>query len=315
MISKKMEKAINEQINKELYSAYLYLAMAAYAESEGLKGFANWFAVQFGEEQEHAMKFYKYVHEQGGRVELDAIEKPPVKFASMLDCFVQTLKHEQFVTKSINGLADLAIKENDHAMDALRYLCHALGEATGAWSAKDLPPVVRRDDPDDPELDRIDAVTSAALSRLGNPISAFLQDEHGTYTASNGMIKTADTMRRGAAGMGGRGMCTTNPWNPAEDSSAQRAFETNPDDVFIFYPVPPAELSWMDRRQRRRIIEFAYLDSPHVSVDSIMAEADELMVHDPAQAERFFGNRVVQGAGSWLPDGVWESAWAGDEVG
>lgn len=171
------------------------------------------------------------------------------------------------------------------------------------------------ENPDDPELDRIDAVTSAAQSRLGNPISAFVQDEHGTYTASNGMIKTADTMRRGAAGMGGRGMCTTNPWNPAEDSSAQRAFETNPDDVFIFYPVPPAELSWMDRRQRRRIIEFAYRDSPHVSVDSIMAEADELMVHDPAQAERFFGNRVVQGAGSWLPDGVWESAWAGDEVG
>lgn len=171
------------------------------------------------------------------------------------------------------------------------------------------------ENPDDPELDRIDAVTSAALSRLGNPISAFVQDEHGTYTASNGMIKTADTMRRGAAGMGGRGLCTTNPWNPAEDSSAQRAFETNPDDVFIFYPVPPAELSWMDRRQRRRIIEFAYRDSPHVSVDSIMAEADELMVHDPAQAERFFGNRVVQGAGSWLPEGVWESAWAGDEVG
>lgn len=115
MISKKMEKAINEQINKELYSAYLYLAMAAQAEQMGLGGFANWFEVQFHEEQEHALKFYKYVNEQGGRVELAAIKQPPLEFKSVLAMFEETLKHERFVTASINSLVDLAIKENDHA--------------------------------------------------------------------------------------------------------------------------------------------------------------------------------------------------------
>ncbi len=115
MISKKMEKAINEQINKELYSAYLYLAMAAQAQSMGLKGFANWFEIQYGEEVSHAMKFYEYVNEQGGRVLLDAIAKPPAEFRSVLAMFELTAKHEATVTASINALVDLAIKENDHA--------------------------------------------------------------------------------------------------------------------------------------------------------------------------------------------------------
>ena len=115
MISKKMEKAINEQINKEIYSAYLYLAMAAQCENLGLKGFANWFKVQYGEELGHAMKFFEYVNEQGGRVELAAIKQPPVEFKSPLAMFEQSFKHEQYVTQSINGLVDLAIKEGDHA--------------------------------------------------------------------------------------------------------------------------------------------------------------------------------------------------------
>ncbi len=115
MIGKKMEKALNEQINKELYSAYLYLAMSAWAEEAGLAGFANWFRVQFGEETEHAMKFYHYLTEQGARVVLGAIEKPPADFKSPMAAFEQTLEHEQFVTASINGLMDLAIKESDHA--------------------------------------------------------------------------------------------------------------------------------------------------------------------------------------------------------
>lgn len=119
MIGKKMEKAINEQINKEFYSAYLYLAMAAQAQNMGLPGFANWFEVQFHEEQGHAMKFYKYVNEHGGRVELAAIKQPPVEFKSVLAMFEQTLKHEQFVTQSISGLVDLAIKENDHATQSM----------------------------------------------------------------------------------------------------------------------------------------------------------------------------------------------------
>ncbi len=115
MIGKKMTAALNEQINKELYSAYLYLAMSAQAEEQNLSGFASWFRVQAGEEVEHAMKFFKYLTEQGARVVLDAIAKPPVSFKSPADMFEETLKHEQKVTASIHALVDLAIKENDHA--------------------------------------------------------------------------------------------------------------------------------------------------------------------------------------------------------
>ena len=115
MISKKMEKAINEQMNKEFYSAYLYLAMAAQCENLGLKGFGNWFRVQYTEELTHALKFFEYVNEQGCRVELAAIEKPPVEFKSPLAMFEQSYKHEQYVTQSIHGLVDLAVKEGDHA--------------------------------------------------------------------------------------------------------------------------------------------------------------------------------------------------------
>ena len=115
MIGKKMEKAINEQINKEFYSAYLYLAMAAQCENLGLKGFGNWFRVQYTEELSHALKFFEYVNEQGGRVELAAIEQPPVEFKSPLAMFEQSYKHEQYVTQNIHGLVDLAVKEGDHA--------------------------------------------------------------------------------------------------------------------------------------------------------------------------------------------------------
>jgi ferritin len=115
MISKKMSAAINEQINKELYSAYLYLAMAAQAEALNLPGFAAWFGVQAKEEVGHAMKFFKYLVEQGARVELDGIAKPPVSFKSPGDMFEKTLEHERKVTASIHALMDLAIKENDHA--------------------------------------------------------------------------------------------------------------------------------------------------------------------------------------------------------
>ena len=119
MISNKMEKAINEQINKEIYSAYLYLAMAAQCESMGFKGFASWFKVQYSEELAHAMKFFEYVNEVGGRVELAAIKQPPVNFKSPLAMFEQAYKHEQYVTQSIHGLVDLAIKEGDHAANSM----------------------------------------------------------------------------------------------------------------------------------------------------------------------------------------------------
>jgi ferritin len=119
MISAKMSKAINEQINKELYSAYLYLAMSAQAAAMGLKGFASWFKIQAGEETGHAMKFFGYVLEQGARVKLAAIEQPPAEFKSAKTMFDETLKHEQFVTRSIHGLVDLAIAEKDHATNSL----------------------------------------------------------------------------------------------------------------------------------------------------------------------------------------------------
>lgn len=115
MISNKMAKALNEQINKEMYSAYLYMSMSAHCTHLGMDGFANWFMVQYQEENMHAMKFYDYLNSQGAKVTLEAIEKPPVDFGTMLEMFEATLQHEQFVTKSINDLVDLAIKEKDHA--------------------------------------------------------------------------------------------------------------------------------------------------------------------------------------------------------
>lgn len=115
MLNKKLEEAINEQINKELYSSYLYLGMSAYCESVNLSGFAHWMRVQAGEEQEHALKLFRYVVEKGGRVLLEAIDKPPAEYASALDVFEKTLAHEQKVTGLINDLYALAIEESDYA--------------------------------------------------------------------------------------------------------------------------------------------------------------------------------------------------------
>lgn len=115
MISKKMTKAINEQINAELFSAYLYMAMSSYAQVLGLKGSAHWFFVQMQEEMTHAFRFYKYVTDQGEHSVMDAIEKPQATFKSLLDMFEKTLAHEKTVTARINKLADLAVKESDHA--------------------------------------------------------------------------------------------------------------------------------------------------------------------------------------------------------
>jgi ferritin len=116
MISKKLEKAINEQINKEMFSEYLYLSVAAYFDAQNFDGFANWFHVQTQEEHFHAMKFYRYVIERGGEVELGALAKPEKDFVSPLKAFEAGLAHEQFITKSIGELMDLAIKENDHSL-------------------------------------------------------------------------------------------------------------------------------------------------------------------------------------------------------
>ena len=117
MLSKKMLNSINHQINRELYSAYLYLSMASYAVDAGLNGAANWFEVQAKEEMTHAQKFYNYVNQQGGRVILEAIEAPPKDFKSILKPFEETLKHEKVVTGLINDLVKIAKEENDNATE------------------------------------------------------------------------------------------------------------------------------------------------------------------------------------------------------
>ncbi len=115
MLNKTVEGAINEQIQAELYSAYLYLSMAAYSAAANLPGFAHWMKVQSQEETEHAMKFFNYVNERGGRVVLKALDQPPVEFGSPVDLFKKVLEHEQLVTGLINDLYELAVKENDYA--------------------------------------------------------------------------------------------------------------------------------------------------------------------------------------------------------
>lgn len=115
MLSEGMTQALNEQITKELYSSYLYLQMAAYLDDQNLRGFATWMKAQAQEEIAHAMIFYNYVNERGGRVVLGPIEQPPTDFTSPLDVFEKTLAHEKLVTASINSLMDLAVEEKDYA--------------------------------------------------------------------------------------------------------------------------------------------------------------------------------------------------------
>ena len=115
MLGKKMESAFNGQINKEMYSAYLYMAMSAYADENGLKGTAHWFKVQFHEEMAHAMKLYEYVHDQGNTVSLGAIEKPSGNFTTALSLFKAALTHERYISGSINDLMELALDEKDYA--------------------------------------------------------------------------------------------------------------------------------------------------------------------------------------------------------
>ena len=158
---------------------------------------------------------------------------------------------------------------------------------------------------DDPDLDRIDVVTASANSRLGNPISFAFQDESGVYTDSNKMRRVAETQRRGAAGMGGRTIETTNCWDPSENSVAQTTYLSAAADVFRFYRKPPEGLSYRNKRERRQIHRHVYEGSWWVDLDSIEAEAAELMETDPEQAERFFGNRIVHGKGAWQPDNLW----------
>lgn len=119
MLSKKIQEALNGQINAELYSSYLYLAMAAHFEAANLKGFANWMRIQAGEEYSHAMKFYGYINDRMGRVALQEIAAPPASWPSAQAAFNEVCKHEAKVTGLINDLVDLAVAQKDHATTSM----------------------------------------------------------------------------------------------------------------------------------------------------------------------------------------------------
>ncbi|MEI5907492.1 ferritin [Bacillus spongiae] len=115
MISEKLAKGLNDQMNYEFYSAHAYMAMAAYCSAENLDGFANFFLIQAEEERFHAMKFYNFINDLGERVEVDGFTDPNNEFTSVLDAFENGLKHEKEVTRRIYQLADMALDEREHA--------------------------------------------------------------------------------------------------------------------------------------------------------------------------------------------------------
>ena len=119
MISNKLQTAIDEQINAEIWSAYLYLSMSAYFERQNLKGFANWMKVQWQEEITHSVKFFDYVHSRGGQVALKPIAAVETDWKNAIEVFEHTLEHEQYVTGLINNLANIAVEEKDHATNTM----------------------------------------------------------------------------------------------------------------------------------------------------------------------------------------------------
>lgn len=119
MLNKKIEEALNAQINAEMWSAYLYLSMAAFCHANGTPGMGHWFEVQFQEEQDHAKILFNYVIQRNGKVDLKAIKEVPTTWESVLDVFESTLKHEQTVTALINNLFALTTQENDYATQSM----------------------------------------------------------------------------------------------------------------------------------------------------------------------------------------------------
>ena len=157
-----------------------------------------------------------------------------------------------------------------------------------------------------PNRGKIVPLSSAARSKLGQPLTGALGDESGLYTSTNKVLDTWQTMRRGVAAMQGRTIELTNPWDPMESSAAQQAFESRRTDIFRYHRKPPADLSYGNKRERHKIHVHVYADSPWVNPADIDAEAAELVETDPTQAERFFGNRLVQGRGSFLTEKLWD---------
>lgn len=159
-----------------------------------------------------------------------------------------------------------------------------------------------------PNRGKIVPLSSAAKSKLGQPLTGALGDESGLYTAANKVLDTWRTMQRGVAAMQGRTIELTNPWDPMENSAAQQAFQSRAKDIFRYYRKPPAGLSYANKRERHKIHLYVYGDSPWVDVSSaIDPMAAELVETDPTQAERFFGNRLVQGLGSFMPEALWDA--------
>jgi ferritin len=115
MMNETLQQALNDQLNFELYSAHVYLAMAAYCSAESLDGFANFFIVQAEEERFHAMKIYKYLNDRGARVTLSGMDNPNNDYGSVLEAFEHAYEHEQVVTKRIYRLSDLAMNDREHA--------------------------------------------------------------------------------------------------------------------------------------------------------------------------------------------------------
>jgi len=170
-------------------------------------------------------------------------------------------------------------------------------------------------------LDRIDTVTSSANSRLGNPISDAELDELGLWLRSNKMDRFFDNASRGAAGMGGRIHGWTNCWDITQNSVAQQIYEAKQKDVWVFYLNPDVlrdengePLDYSIKAHRRLIHEFVYFGSPWVDLDSIEAEAASLVARgNQAQAERYFGNRLVAGKGTFVPPTLWTDRTVDDE--
>jgi hypothetical protein len=153
---------------------------------------------------------------------------------------------------------------------------------------------------------RIDTVTSSAQSRLGNPINYAAQDETGIWTKTNKMDVVADTQRRGLAGMQGRSQETTNAPDPTQKSVGHATWQSKAPDIFKFWRPPPAHLSYANKAERRKIHQCVYDGSRHINLDSIEAEAFELIDKgEIAQAERFFGNRMKAGSGVWCDIDKW----------
>lgn len=158
---------------------------------------------------------------------------------------------------------------------------------------------------------RIDPVTSRARTRLGQRVTFVVQDETGLWTEHSGMVQVAETQRRGLAGMGGRSVETTNAWDPSEDSVAQRTAEAGVKDIYRDHRLADPHLKYALKRDRRKIHRHVYGDSAArggwVDLDAIEAEAAEILEKDAAQAERFFGNRITAGTGTWLEKAIWDT--------